>query len=67
MLTRGPSPDINQHSGVSCRVSIRSYEAIIGSACGRSLELSEKEVVPRITDIEATYPAIAGKQSGSEL
>lgn len=55
------SPDINQHSGVSCRVSIRSYEAIVGSACSRSLALSEKEVVPRITDIEATYPAIAGK------
>jgi magnesium chelatase subunit I len=55
------SPDISQHSGVSCRASIRSYEAILGSAVRRCLELGEKEVVPRITDIEATFPSIAGK------
>jgi len=55
------SPDINQHSGVSCRVSIRSYEAIVGSALRRSLESSEDKMVPRLTDIESTYPAIAGK------
>jgi magnesium chelatase subunit I len=55
------SPEINQHSGVSCRVSIRSYEAIVGSALRRSLELSEGTVVPRITDMESVYPAIAGK------
>jgi len=55
------SQDINQHSGVSCRVSIRSYEAIVGSALRRSLEFSEAIVVPRITDIEATFPAISGK------
>jgi magnesium chelatase subunit I len=55
------SPDISQHSGVSCRASIRSYEAIMGSALRRCLELQEKKVVPRITDIEATFPAIAGK------
>jgi magnesium chelatase subunit I len=55
------SPDISQHSGVSCRATIRSYEAIMGSALRRCLELGEKKVVPRITDIEATFPAIAGK------
>jgi magnesium chelatase subunit I len=55
------SQEINQHSGVSCRVSIRSFEAIVGSALRRSLEFSEAIVVPRITDIEATFPAIAGK------
>ncbi|MBW1643210.1 MAG: magnesium chelatase [Deltaproteobacteria bacterium] len=55
------SPDINQHSGVSCRVSIRSYESIIGSALRRSLRLGEKRAVPRITDIESTFPAILGK------
>jgi len=55
------SQEINQHSGVSCRVSIRSYEAIVGSALRRSLEFSETFVVPRITDIEATFPAITGK------
>jgi magnesium chelatase subunit I len=55
------SQEINQHSGVSCRVSIRSYEAIVGSALRRSLKFSEDIVVPRITDIESTFPAIAGK------
>jgi magnesium chelatase subunit I len=55
------STDINQHSGVSCRVSIRSYESIIGSAFRRSLRLGEKRAVPRITDIESTFPAILGK------
>lgn len=55
------STDINQHSGVSCRVSIRSYESIIGSALKRCLALDEKTAVPRITDIESIYPAIIGK------
>jgi magnesium chelatase subunit I len=55
------STEINQHSGVSCRVSIRSYEAIIGSALRRCIELGEQKVVPRITDIESTFPAITGK------
>lgn len=55
------SSDINQHSGVSCRVSIRSYEAILGSAIRRCLECNEKVAVPRITDIETTFPAISGK------
>ncbi|WP_054030514.1 magnesium chelatase [Desulfatitalea tepidiphila] len=55
------SSDINQHSGVSCRVSIRSYEAVLGSAVRRCLELDEKLAVPRITDIDMTFPAISGK------
>jgi magnesium chelatase subunit I len=55
------SPDISQQSGVSCRVTIRSYESIIGSAMRRCLEFGEEKAVPRITDIESTYPAITGK------
>jgi len=55
------SSEISQHSGVSCRVSIRSYESIMGSALRRCLEFDEKKAVPRITDIESTYPAILGK------
>jgi magnesium chelatase subunit I len=55
------SPEISQHSGVSCRVSIRSYESIMGSALRRCLDFSEKKAVPRITDLETTYPAILGK------
>lgn len=55
------STEINQHSGVSCRVSIRAFEAIRGSALRRCLEVNEKLIVPRITDIEAIYPAVVGK------
>ena len=55
------SPEISQHSGVSCRVSIRSYESIMGSALRRCFDFREKKAVPRITDIETTYPAILGK------
>ncbi len=55
------SSEINQQSGVSCRVSIRSYESILGSALRRCLELNEDKAVPRITDIESTFPAIMGK------
>jgi magnesium chelatase subunit I len=55
------SADINQQSGVSCRVSIRSFEAINGSALRRCLKLGEGQAVPRITDIESAFPAITGK------
>ncbi|MBW1709579.1 MAG: magnesium chelatase [Deltaproteobacteria bacterium] len=55
------SPDISQHSGVSCRISIRSYESIIGSAIRRCFEVGEKVVAPRITDLESAFPAIMGK------
>ncbi|MBW1839708.1 MAG: magnesium chelatase, partial [Deltaproteobacteria bacterium] len=55
------SPDISQHSGVSCRITIRSFEAIMGSALRRCLALQEKKLVPRITDIESTFPAMMGK------
>jgi len=55
------SPDISQHSGVSCRITIRCFEALMGSALRRCLLLAEHRVVPRITDLDAIYPAIAGK------
>jgi len=55
------SPDISQHSGVSCRITIRSFEAIMGSALRRCLELGEKKLVPRITDLEFTFPTVMGK------
>jgi len=55
------SPDVSRHSGVSCRATIRSYEAVAGRAFQRSLALGEQKAVPRITDIEAAFPAIVGK------
>ena len=55
------SPDINQHSGVSCRVTIRSLEALMGNALRRCLTLKEDRLVPRVTDIDAAFPTIMGK------
>jgi magnesium chelatase subunit I len=55
------SPEVSQHSGVSCRASIRSYESIMGSALRRCFEFSESKAVPRITDLESAFPAIVGK------
>ena len=55
------SPEINQHSGVSCRVTIRGFEALMGSALRRCLMLGEKRLVPRITDIDATFATMLGK------
>ncbi|MBW2061780.1 MAG: magnesium chelatase [Deltaproteobacteria bacterium] len=55
------NPDISQHSGVSCRISIRGYESILGSALKRCFDVGENIVSPRITDLEATFPAIMGK------
>ena len=55
------STSINQHSGVSCRVSIRGFEAIHGSALRRCLTTGEAKRVPRISDIEMVFPAITGK------
>jgi magnesium chelatase subunit I len=55
------NPDVSQHSGVSCRVTIRSYESIVGAAMRRCLSVGEKRIVPRVTDVESTFPAIVGK------
>jgi len=55
------TPDISQHSGVSCRISIRGYESIIGSALRRCFEVGEKIIAPRITDLDSAFPAILGK------
>lgn len=45
------SPDINQRSGVSVRVSIANYETVIANAVRRAVSLGEKLAVPRITDL----------------
>jgi magnesium chelatase subunit I len=42
------SPDINQSSGVSVRMSIANYEIIIGNAVRRAVTLKEKLAVPRV-------------------
>ncbi len=65
------SPEVNQRSGVSVRMSIANYEAIITNAFKRALKLKEKEFAPRISDLHAIIPSTMGKieleYTGDEL
>ncbi len=54
------SPEINQRSGVSLRVSIANYETLIGSAFKRSLRLQETSS-PRVSDLPAIVASTNGK------
>ena len=47
------SPDVNQSSGVSVRMSIANYETLVANALRRALRRGESEAVPRICDLEA--------------
>jgi magnesium chelatase subunit I len=55
------SPDINQRSGVSVRVSIANYETIISNAVRRAVTLGEKLAVPRISDLPYILSSTTGK------
>jgi magnesium chelatase subunit I len=55
------SPDINQSSGVSVRVSIANYETVISNAVRRAAILREKVAVPRITDLTYIHASTDGK------
>ncbi len=55
------SPDINQRSGVSVRVSIANYENVISNALRRAIRLGEEHVVPRMSDLPAILASTAGK------
>jgi magnesium chelatase subunit I len=55
------SPDVNQASGVSVRMSIASYETLAATAARRALRLGEREAVPRISDLPALEAAMTGK------
>ncbi|HLL50885.1 MAG TPA: sigma 54-interacting transcriptional regulator, partial [Thermomicrobiales bacterium] len=55
------SPDINQRSGVSVRVSVSNYENVLSNALKRAVRLDEASVSPRISDLDAMIPSTAGK------
>ena len=55
------SPHINQRSGVSVRLSIANYETLVANATRRALRNGEREVVPRVSDLEALVASTAGK------
>ena len=55
------SPDVNQTSGVSVRMSIANYETLLANAVRRALRFGEPEAVPRVSDLEALLASTAGK------
>jgi magnesium chelatase subunit I len=55
------SPDVNQTSGVSVRMSIANRETLAANALRRALRLGEPEAVPRISDLDALVQSTAGK------
>jgi magnesium chelatase subunit I len=55
------SPNINQRSGVSVRLSIANQETLVANAARRALRLGEKDVVPRVSDLEALVSSTSGK------
>ena len=55
------SPHINQRSGVSARLSISNYETLVANATRRALLHGEREVVPRVSDLDALAASTGGK------
>jgi magnesium chelatase subunit I len=55
------SPDVNQTSGVSVRMSISNHETAVANALRRALRNGEREAVPRLSDLEALETSTAGK------
>jgi magnesium chelatase subunit I len=55
------SGHINQRSGVSVRLSVSNHETLVANAVRRAIALDEREVVPRISDLDALSASTAGK------
>jgi magnesium chelatase subunit I len=55
------NPDVNQHSGVSVRMSISNAECLLSNAEKRAIRLGEKEAVPRISDLPSIVSSTMGK------
>jgi magnesium chelatase subunit I len=55
------SPDVNQTSGVSVRMSIANQETLAANALRRALRCGEPEAVPRVSDLDALVQSTAGK------
>ena len=55
------SPDINQRSGVSVRVSICNYETLVANAFRRAIRNHESPAVPRVTDLPFLLASTSGK------
>lgn len=55
------SPQVNQRSGVSVRLTVANLETMVANAARRSLLAGERAVAPRIGDLVALAASTAGK------
>jgi magnesium chelatase subunit I len=55
------STNVNQRSGVSVRLSVSNLEVLAANAVRRALRTGEREVVPRVSDLDALVASTAGK------
>ena len=55
------SPQVNQRSGVSVRLTVANLETVVAAATRRALRLGENDVVPRVSDLDALIASTAGK------
>ena len=55
------SPQVNQRSGVSVRLTVANLETLVAAATRRALRLGESAVVPRVSDLDALISSTAGK------
>ncbi len=55
------SPHLNQHSGVSVRLTIANYETLVANATRRALRNGEAEAVPRVSDLQSLLSSTQGK------
>ena len=55
------SSHVNQRSGVSVRLSVSNYEVLCANAVRRALHAGEKDVAPRVSDLDALAASTGGK------
>jgi magnesium chelatase subunit I len=55
------SSHVNQRSGVSVRLSVANLEVLAANAVRRALRSGEREVVPRVCDLDALASSTTGK------
>jgi magnesium chelatase subunit I len=55
------SSHVNQRSGVSVRLSVSNFEVLAANAVRRALRSGERDVVPRVCDLEALAASTSGK------
>jgi len=55
------SPQVNQRSGVSVRMTVTNYETLTANATRRALQAGENHVVPRVSDLDALMASSSGK------